>query len=442
MLFEPRRAYGDASTQLRHADFVATLAPLILVFTALVAFGANSRWLLVLATVGNFAVSLAVILAIGPTRSTPSARVAWMAIPFALSLVCAVVPTLWDAQARMSTPNEAMLVIAHLCGLAALAAAGMTIAASARRRAMFGDGLLAFGVVYLATAIATRAIDMDHVWGYPHLATGDRFTATMLNANAAACVCGMIALIGFGQLRTLLADGYLFAASNATHLRVAAATLCVAIGLGACAITQSRFGLFATLLIMLVQGARDVRSMASRRTKGALAIGTFGLIMLLALGLGEGTMARTALLAEDTHSRLAVYETLVRLSVERPWTGFGLGSFVNLDVQRVPMDILATSWNWGAAHNIVLDAALSGGWPFAILLTTSLVAMSLGSWRRASRRHAGLQGVNAAIILAVAFSMIDIALNVPAIANLTALLVGITWGAGLHAPPRPDGRAG
>ena len=84
----------------------------------------------------------------------------------------------------------------------------------------------------------------------------------------------------------------------------------------------------------------------------------------------------------------------------------------------------------GAAHLAVAQAALEGGIPYLLLLTAAvavMVAPMIRTPENGRARGVLAQGAAAASLLALLCSFGDIALNVPAVTALAALLLGAVW---------------
>ncbi len=88
-------------------------------------------------------------------------------------------------------------------------------------------------------------------------------------------------------------------------------------------------------------------------------------------------------------------------------------------------------WSFNAAHCAPLQAMLEGGAPFLLLLAAAL-AVTLGQIAHAWARRAAASAVSiaalAAGLLAFGCALVDIALNVPAVAAFAAAALGLAWG--------------
>lgn len=69
--------------------------------------------------------------------------------------------------------------------------------------------------------------------------------------------------------------------------------------------------------------------------------------------------------------RLSMWRLLLEASLDRPWFGYGMGNIFLAQVEA-PARSLPLHLPTGHAHNFILDAAVSVGWPLALLILTSI----------------------------------------------------------------------
>jgi O-antigen ligase len=120
--------------------------------------------------------------------------------------------------------------------------------------------------------------------------------------------------------------------------------------------------------------------------------------------------------------RVDFYKGALRLSAQRPWTGFGLGTFAAsayaLDLPtaltlREPIARYRLSLEH--AHNDWLELAVDVGWPATLALAACAVAWLLRRWR-SGRCAPGILGLEAVVVAAGATSMVDMNLRTPVLA--------------------------
>jgi hypothetical protein len=159
------------------------------------------------------------------------------------------------------------------------------------------------------------------------------------------------------------------------------------------------------------------------------------LTLCLAAGVTLGMAQvgwRWETVALDFSQRMMGYGHFFRLAALHPLFGIGLGGFRALNQAALTPASAPYLWDYGAAHMAILQAALEGGWPYALLLLAATLALAVPVLlvRTPFVALGGVaSGMMAAAVLAGVCSMDDIALNVPAISALAALLLGASLGA-------------
>ena len=369
---------------------------------------------------------------IGPVFLLFLAALAWAATP----MVLAAFPH--APHPPMLAPDAARLELLKLAGLGAVCVAGGLIGVSRARLQLFIVDISVFGLAYTLVGLWVGQVSPWSVWGQPKGAHAFRFTGTLLNANAAGCVFGMLGLVSLGLLQSLLKRIDLRTAPLLGYLWLALVTCAVAAAFGACVLTQSR----AALALVGVLGAGVVALEArrsARREEGVLAsrlmLGATAAIVIVSLAFGAGQFSsRWSSLLIDAQVRGQAYAHYFGAMGASPWFGYGLGGFRALHERILTPDLAPALWDFGAAHSALSQAVLEGGWPFALLIlaTVGLIGARIvglgGRKGRPARRGAILTGVMAATAQAVLFSFVDIALNVPSIAALAVALFGVAWG--------------
>ena len=394
--------------------------------------GANSAFLRVLAAQASFVLSAAIFLsarlprlspmAVLPVVGTLLAYLAWATLPGLVRAAPLLAPDrFWPAWLEA----------------ASLVAAFLAAAATGLRRGnieRFALSLTGFtGLLILATlglrlagagSAAPFAIEDDRL---------HRFAGSIGNPNAAGVAYAMLSLMTVAVARVKLArwvlkpgDGRLLLALGALLVALASMAL---VG-----ITQSRTALALLMAGLLVQWLS--RKPGARRWRGwrAVAMGGAALCLMLGLLLVAGTtLDRFAPLEADGVSRVAIWRYYCALAQEAPLTGYGLGSFVELNQRHLTPLSAPELWSFGAAHAAPLQISLESGWPGLALLAGVAVLVGRGSARllRGGADPLG-QAMALAVLVALMAGMVDIALNVPGIALLASILAGLGWGRALR----------
>ncbi len=141
----------------------------------------------------------------------------------------------------------------------------------------------------------------------------------------------------------------------------------------------------------------------------------------------------------DASSGIADRQEILALYMQRlpllPWSGFGLGTFRHFNNIIASAGDAERLWTFGAMHNVYLQWVFEGGYVGAVLMI-GLVASLL--WSIVSRRggaHLWSATAFGTSALILTHGMIDFDLQVPAVAGLWALMLGLGLGEGLGAAP-------
>lgn len=429
-----------------------TWAPLLLVvFGALAALGANASFPAALSALANLLVCGFLLWAVrGEVRTVPKL---WK-ISASLFLLAVLIPfvrlglgappvsaqplaALALAHGGSVAPDQTLVEIAKLLGLAGVVVAVAVAAANVQRALTLMQVLQAGAAIYTMTALTLYQADPSLVLGSEKTEHLERFTGTLLNANAAGAVFGLFAILGAGLLRRQLSQlGEMHPMMRRSRYgQLASQALVILLFVGACALTRSRISLggLAIALAYVSLGAIPARFFRGRRVRRMADLAAMGGAIGLIVLLGGEAFLRGAF-AENLRGRVDGLVHILRLTLEAPW-GFGLGSFRVAFEHELPAASAPEIWNYGAAHNSLLQAALEGGWLFAGLLVSSVVVLVLPAIRAATPRggRSVKLSLAASLLLLGGISLTDIVLNVPAAATLGACLLGLfaataTWG--------------
>jgi O-antigen ligase len=398
------------------------------------AFGANDSFLAVVAAVVEIVVALlAVALTLredldrcwrqlAPAMGLFAAAMAWGAAPLVLAAV--KLP-----HGGLLAPAAAKVELVKLAGAGAVLLTGVLVAQSRRRMEALMLALVALGFAYTLLTLGLSQATPYAVFGQPKGPHTFRFTGTLLNANAAGCMFGMLALVSLGVMQHLFKRTDLRNSGLRDYLKLAIAGSGALAAFGATVLTESR----TSLLLSLALGAVVIGAEMWRRGQSGKTLGLAGgLILLVGLGLGATQIvSRWSTTAADFSQKIDAYEHYLSAIEATPLFGYGLGGFKAFHESTLSGRLAPIMWDFGAAHSAVTQAALEGGLPFLVLLLAALGAVVHGLIRRPSNRELGAISTAglAAVVLAVICSFVDIALNVPGVASFALLLLGSAWGA-------------
>lgn len=193
--------------------------------------------------------------------------------------------------------------------------------------------------------------------------------------------------------------------------------------LTALVLTQSRAGAGAGLIAVLV-------FFFSYRMRGAGNGVTLGITLVAILSFVVFTstsgLTERLLMDPDEDGRFAVYPHVIEGIEDRPLLGHGLGAFHDTFRARVPE--AAAMGEWHLAHNSYLENIYELGIPAAAALYLALMLLVLRIWQgtRERQRNRVYSSVALAAALAAGFhSVFDFSLQMPAVAGLFAILLGM-----------------
>ncbi len=424
-----------------------------LIFGQFAALGANTALLASIGAAAELALAWVVIaMSMGsvsagwwlrpyPVLALLIAAMAWALAPMWAPFVPAtkLLPG-WRAPLN---PDADILETTKLAGVAAVAVTTAMLARTRVRAIRLTHWLVVGGGLYVVLSLWLWRWDPFSVWGVSKGAQTWSFTGSLLNANAAGCSFGMISLLALGLTQSMSRSLDLHAPRLRELLLFGAASFGVVGALAATALTGSRTSLILTAILTTLLAVIDLtRFKDGARPPRLIGAGALVLILLaVGLGVGLAPIAAKTALHEEFGSRLAAYRDYLKAAKAVPWSGYGLGSFPMVNASALPSGLMDDRWRFNAAHCAPLQAALEGGLPFLMLLAAAL-AMAVGqiayAWFAGKAASAVSIAALAAGLLAFGCALVDIALNVPAVAAFAAAVLGLAWGssAGLDPPPR------
>lgn len=173
--------------------------------------------------------------------------------------------------------------------------------------------------------------------------------------------------------------------------------------------------------------------LGAQRWRGAGGAIACGVVVALLFGvgafsLGTGTFNRILAGGESSAFRFVVYATLIDLIPQRPWLGQGLGAFEDTFRAHVPLEV--SRLEWGNAHSSYLGNAYEMGLPaaaaFYFVLCMVGARLLTGLFVRRTDRTAPALALSV-FTLAAAHATVDFSLEIPGVAALFAVLMGLGW---------------
>jgi O-antigen ligase len=421
------------------------------IFGQFVALGANTPLLAAAGATAELILALMVValsaravntglwLRMFPVMSLLIAAMAWALWPQWAVLV-PLIRTLPGWRVSLAPDSDTLEVI-KLAGATAIGLSAALIARSRLRAIRLVRWLVVSGGLYVVLSLWLWRTDPFSVWGVPKGAHTWSFTGSLLNANAAGCIFGMISLLSLGLTQSMSRSLDLHAPRLRELMLFGAAGFGVVGALAATALTGSRTGLLLTAVLTTVLAVTDLARIQDRaKLPRVIGAGALGVILLaVALGVGFAPIAAKAGLHKEFTSRFSAYSDYLAAARAAPWSGYGPGSFSTLNASLLPPALMDDRWSFNAAHCAPLQAMLEAGAPFLLLLAAALavtVGQIVNAWLARGAASAVSIAALAAGLLAFGCALVDIALNVPALAAFAATTLGLAWGssAGLDRP--------
>lgn len=418
----PDRTFSPSPSTSAPAVRWAPAAIASLVVVQILAGGANAGVASAVAAFADMLVAC-ILLVTSPAASRFWRYARWPIVLLAATLLWSALPAilpqdLAQALAVPANPAADMIGLSFAKALATIllliVVASVTYRAGSARTLVFWLTIVA---MFYSVYAALDAID----W-LTDSARAARYSGTIGNPNAAGIVFAVIALLTGGLV--LAPD------AGPMAMRLAALASC-AVALVLCALTGSRSALLLTLLfgvMLLVRRWRrwqDGRPPLRLVAPAALALSA----LMVTVAIVTPIANRSAYLPEDADSRWAVVVHYATIASQHPVWGHGLGSFFEVNQRTLTAETAPLYWNFGAAHNAPVQVALETGWPGLILLFVALAAIAVQIL--GARRDWWSIAPLCALGAICGSAMVDIALNVPAVAALAAILYGAVWGAAL-----------
>lgn len=195
--------------------------------------------------------------------------------------------------------------------------------------------------------------------------------------------------------------------------------------------SASRAGFAATMCGLVAIGIVSLTIVRGRNTRLWAVAGTLAAVAplfgLIAINGDTLDNRLSQLLASDAGDQLRfnLWATTQRMIADAPWFGLGLGSFEDA-YPLYASQIFPFAMD--KAHCDYLEFAAGLGLPAAIawlagLIWTAAICLR-GVWRRRRNRHYAIAAIGASVLVAV-HSSVDFSLQLPAVALLYAVLMGI-----------------
>lgn len=350
-----------------------------------------------------------------------------------------------DPGALTIDKGATLIELFKLAGLGAMVFVGMVLASTEKRAERSVNLLLALGGIYALWAILAFLGSGAEVLGVQKTYHLDRLTASFMSANSAGSVFGMLAAVAWiSGLRNLQAH----VRQSDFELRLSRPLVGAGVRFGlaglfwaALLFTGSRAAMGATMVCLVLFTALEAVEFVMRRqpTRGKVVAyvlpASLGMAVLFAATVGQRFVGRFSSLGQDRASRETMLGVYLRAAQDAPITGVGLGAFRALNLSLIQPETFLALWSLGAAHNVYLQWVLECGLIGSAMMATAMILLLVDIARRrmagrSGRTRAGVALAASAVLLI--HNAVDYSIQVPAVAMLWALLLGL--GAGAASP--------
>ncbi|WP_417518349.1 O-antigen ligase family protein [Minwuia sp.] len=305
--------------------------------------------------------------------------------------------------------------------------------------AIYLYAIVVIGTVYALYGLIAELSGGDTIVGIEQRAYQDSLTSTFVNRNSFATFAGLAAVAAFGMLartfhtesdtrsdrpRPVIRPPSRFGLSSVL-LATALAILLLALLL-----TKSRAGLFSTGAGLAVVAWAWFYRRGRLPGLPVLAGGAVIATVLVLFAAGGGTFERKAEVdGESLGGRPWLFQRTFSAIADEPLTGHGGGSFESYFQSYKNADFGGV-YAISKAHNSYLEFAADAGIPALILLLVLYAGVLLACFRgiRARQQDAGYPGIAlAAGALVGLHALVDFSVQIPAVACLFALLLGVGY---------------
>lgn len=358
----------------------------------------------------------------------------WLAIRMGLGALCLAVAWLIVIAVTPGmafAPDLALTDILGVAGCIAALLAGCLMGLDGLQTGGARLLIVFFAILTFLIGLALRELGADGTLDYWSVVRQGRLAGTIGNINVTAAIAGGIALLAVGLALDRTAGRSRRKRRDRETAMALALFVCAILALVTLALTAARFPTVALVLVAAAFGMSE--AMAGRfrlRTlaKAVMAIGFLAICVTIANT--DLLMERFTRLDSEGAVRTMMWRHYFDLWLESPHYGYGPGAFSEINTHRLDTPQLARAlWSVNSPHNVLLQLLLKGGWPYALLIGVAAWSIARPIVRHLAGPKATFEdrGVGAFLMLVLACSLVDIALDVPAAVQLMAFLAGTLW---------------
>lgn len=322
--------------------------------------------------------------------------------------------------------SATLLAMSQLLGLAAMFLFGAIAGSQRAWGVRLGSVILVGGAIWAAIALVIFLSGAQ-------VGQAGRLGGGLLSSNSAATMLGILTVLATGWLLRALRESRELAGPDRWS-RISLAVAPLALLVFALILTGSRMGALATLAGVLTLGVWQAFAEPGRSWKTLGVAAGVTLIAAIVVGLGNDlVLRRVAALDQDVDVRSVIFAVHWRAFLDAPLWGSGLGSFTDVNSYLMSAETYEELWSIRATHNVYLqwlqEAGLIGSAPMFALIGLVILASALRAGTL-SRGGWALRALVAANVVVLVHGLTDYALQVPSIAAMWALLLGVQFGFG------------
>ncbi len=322
--------------------------------------------------------------------------------------------------------SATLLAMSQLLGLAAMFLFGAMAGSQRAWGVRLGSVILVGGAIWAAIALVIFLSGAQ-------VGQAGRLGGGLLSANSAATMLGILTVLATGWLLRALRESRELAGPDRWS-RISLAVAPLALLVFALILTGSRMGTLATLAGVLTLGVWQAFAEPGRSWKTLGVAAGVTLVAAIVVGLGNDlVLRRVAALDQDVDVRSVIFGVHWRAFLDAPLWGSGLGSFTDVNSYLMSAETYRELWSIRATHNVFLqwlqEAGLIGSAPMFALIGLVIIASALRAGTL-SRGGWAVRALVAANVVVLVHGLTDYALQVPSIAAMWALLLGLQFGFG------------
>lgn len=328
-------------------------------------------------------------------------------------------------------PDETMLELTKLTGLAAAVACGFILGVDAKRARRTISLFLAFGLIWTLASICWFLASSQHRLSGPFVSP---------NVAAALLLCLLFPVLARTIRRMARARGRLLdRAVKAAPYAAYTALLIVCLTL-----TASRAGLALAAILgpptvaALLLKARPRQWVWVASTAAVFGLGLTGLIIFA----DRGVFARLSEATVDASDRWTILGVYWTNFLQSPLHGFGLGTAPTLAKMSMTPENYNALWNIRAVHNVYLQWLVEGGMVGATLMFATVACLIWLTVKGAL--CGGFSSLAPFLAIDLAFllqGLVDYPLQIPSLAMTWALLLGLQAAIAVSPVRKPIRRA-